>query len=139
VSFSEIAQLMVNQSASHHIAASPQINSVCPSTFLHCLVTLIQRGRSHFRWEAVRRWSYSLGLQHPEGVHSSSGYAHARSHAPMINVDTLFSPSSSWRRLPTVYSNQGRRVERRQREHRNEVLPPLCQDFKLLVPSDRRL
>ena len=43
----------------------------------------------------------------------------------MINVDTFFSPSSSWRRLPTVHFNQGRRVEQRQREHRNEVLPPL--------------
>ena len=32
---------------------------------------------SHFRWEAVRRF----GLQHREGVNSSSRYAIARSHA----------------------------------------------------------
>ena len=76
----EITWLMVNQYASHHTAASPRINSVCPSIFPHCLVPLTQHDRSHFRWEAVRRWSYSLGLQHPEGVHSSSGYAITRSH-----------------------------------------------------------
>src|ERR1700755_49666 len=42
-----------------HIAASSRINSVSPSTFLHYLVTLIQHDRSHFLWEAVRRWSSS--------------------------------------------------------------------------------
>ena len=35
-----------------------------------------------------------------------------------INFDTLFSPSSLWRRrLPAVHFNQGRRVEQRQRDH----------------------
>lgn len=32
---------------------------------------------------------------------------------PTINVDTLFSPSSSWRQLPAVHFNQGRWVEQR--------------------------
>jgi hypothetical protein len=50
----------------HHIPAPPRINSVCPSSILHCLVMLIQlqRSRSHFCWEAVRGRSYALGLRH---------------------------------------------------------------------------
>ena len=56
-----------------------------------------------------------------------------------INVDTLFSPSSLWRWLPAVQFNQGRRVGQWQRDHWNEVLPPLWQDFKLLVPFFGRL
>jgi hypothetical protein len=56
------------------------------STFLYCLLTLIRRHRSHFRWEAVRRWSSSLGLQHREGVNSSSRYAIARNHALRLTL-----------------------------------------------------
>jgi hypothetical protein len=66
----------------HIMAAPARIYSVCPSTFLHCLVTLIHCDRSHFRWEAARRWSSSLGLQHREGVDSSSRLDIARSHSP---------------------------------------------------------
>ena len=50
----------------------------------------------------------------------------------MIIIDTLFSPSPSWQRLPIVHFNQGCRVRWRQQEHGNEILPPFLQDFKTI-------
>jgi hypothetical protein len=42
------------------------------STFCPCHLSFDRPAMPYFRWQAAREWSYTVRLQHPEGVYPSS-------------------------------------------------------------------